>query len=50
MDIKTLKRKHRDLGNRIEELRDVHGDLGVGINEESLEMAQDYVRELKADL
>ena len=49
MDTKTLKRKHRDLGNRISELVDVHRYLGREIEDEDWELATDYARELKED-
>ena len=49
MDAKNLKRKHRDLGNRIDELKTVHGDLGVYIKEEDLESSRGCAEELKVD-
>ena len=49
MDTKNLKRKHRDLRNRIDELKVVHGELKVAIDEENLEMAKEVAVELKDD-
>ena len=49
MDTKILKRMHRDLGNRISELIDVHRYLGSEINDDDEELAGDYARELKDD-
>ena len=49
MEAKTLKRMHRDLGNRIEELLAVHRYLGNEIRDDDLGLALDYARELKED-
>ena len=49
MDRKTLKRMHRDLGNRISELMDVHRYLDREIEDEDGELAASYVKELKGD-